>query len=245
MKLEEMTLAGLRCQVVDTLHPQTDNTVLVVLNHGFGASGDDLVDLGSWILESYEVLRDRCRFVFPEAPVDPEMMGMPGARAWWPINMAQLAVMNQTKDYQQLTKLVPDGMLAASGQLHEAVCEMQKLFRVPDTRTVIGGFSQGAMCSCDVVLRYGLKPSLLALFSGTLLCHEQWLELADQHEGCEVFQSHGHQDQLLPFQVAVQLNQLLFDHGFKTEFHEFDGGHTIPMSILQQFSQSLIAVCAD
>ncbi len=244
MKLEETTIAGLRCQIVDALNPDTENSFLIVLNHGFGATGDDLVDIGSWLLESQSVLQDRCRFVFPEAPVDLGMMGMPGAKAWWPINMAQLAVMNQTRDYQQLTKLVPDGMLAATSQLYEGIRELQTLFKTPDSRTVIGGFSQGAMCSCDVVLRHGLKPALLALFSGTLLCHDQWLEFANRHEGCDVFQSHGHQDPLLPFAPAVQLSQMLFDNGFKTEFHEFEGGHTIPMSILQQFSQSLMAACA-
>ena len=58
---------------------------VVVLLHGFGAPGDDLASL-------WRVLRapTGTRFVFPEAPLSLEAMGMPGARAWWMIDMMRL-----------------------------------------------------------------------------------------------------------------------------------------------------------
>lgn len=245
MTSEEVSVAGLRCRVIDGLDEGEAAKVLVILNHGFGASGDDLVDIGFWLIESEDTIRANCRLVFPEAPIDLAMVGMPGARAWWPINMEALAEINQTRDYDQLTKLTPDGMLSASQQLFDAVRLLQSRFSLEDRATVIGGFSQGAMCTTDVVLRKGMNPAIMALFSGTLLCREDWTQMANDHPGCDVFQSHGRQDMLLPFQPAAQLSQMLFDAGFKTEFHEFQGGHTIPMSVLQQFAQSLKALCSS
>src|SRR3954464_13926874 len=53
---------------------------VVVLLHGFGAPGDDLVDLTTFLHVPAEV-----RFVFPEAPL--LLDGGPG-RAWWMLDMA-------------------------------------------------------------------------------------------------------------------------------------------------------------
>ncbi|MBW1905990.1 MAG: hypothetical protein JRE45_18800 [Deltaproteobacteria bacterium] len=55
---------------------------LVVLMHGFGASGTDLV--GLWRV--LDVPTD-LRFAFPEAPH--EIPGMFGARAWWMVDFAR------------------------------------------------------------------------------------------------------------------------------------------------------------
>ncbi len=57
---------------------------LVVLMHGFGAPGTDLVDL-------WRVLNvpSSTRFAFPEAPH--EIPGMFGARAWWMLDLARVA----------------------------------------------------------------------------------------------------------------------------------------------------------
>jgi phospholipase/carboxylesterase len=53
---------------------------LVVLMHGFGAPGTDLV--GLWRV--LDVPRG-VRFAFPEAPN--EIPGMPGAKAWWNLDL--------------------------------------------------------------------------------------------------------------------------------------------------------------
>src|SRR3954462_9597681 len=55
---------------------------VVVLMHGFGAPGDDLVDVAQFL----DVAKD-VRFVFPEAPT--LLQGGPG-RAWWMLDMAAM-----------------------------------------------------------------------------------------------------------------------------------------------------------
>jgi phospholipase/carboxylesterase len=231
--------SGLRCQIVDGLKPGTNPTKLVVLSHGFGAPGDDLVGLAGYLIQSSDLVADTCRFIFPAAPVDLAPMGMPGGRAWWPINMAKLAEINQTGDYDELTRLLPDGMLEASEQLVNALREMQTQYGLDDAATVLGGFSQGAMLSTDVVLRWGVVPTALALFSGTVLCSAEWQQFAAEHPGCPVLQSHGRQDPVLPFPPAESLRELLHGNGFDVSFIPFNGPHTIPEEALANLAQLL------
>lgn len=215
------------------------NSGLVILNHGFGASGDDLVDIGAMLMDDSEAISAKFRFVFPEAPIDLGPMGMPGGRAWWPINMAKLAEINQTRDYSELTRICPPGMPEATSLLAAAVQEMRTHFNVKEFRIALGGFSQGAMVSANLVLSTGFNPALLALFSGTLLWRDEWSRMAMAHQHCYVLQSHGFEDPLLPFDAAREFAGVLTDAGFQLEFSEFHGGHTIPMNVLTRFSELL------
>ena len=112
MKLSKSvrTFGTLKCNVIQSDALDEARNGLVILNHGFGAPGDDLVDIGAMLLDCSEMIATGFRIVFPEAPVDLGPMGMPGGRAWWPINMAQLAEINQSRDYSGLTAICPPGM---------------------------------------------------------------------------------------------------------------------------------------
>lgn len=240
MNRSTQTMGTLQCRIVDALPPDAKPGLLVALCHGFGAPGDDLVDLGTHLLQSHPELRTSCRFVFPEAPLDLGPLGMPGGRAWWPINMARLAEIHQTQDFSQLTNVCPDGMPEASSALAATVREMQRAWGVDDDTTVLGGFSQGAMVSTDITLRHGFRPALLTLFSGTLLCRDDWTRLAGEHPGCPVFQSHGTADMVLPFGAAELLREMLRNTGFDVSFMDFPGPHTIPMEALTDVGRRIV-----
>ncbi|MEQ9410122.1 MAG: hypothetical protein RIK87_20475 [Fuerstiella sp.] len=241
LKLNRITevFAGLKCRIIDALPPDQKPETLVILCHGFGAPGDDLAGFGPHLLSESEQLAESCRFVFPEAPIDLGPMGLPGGRAWWSINMAQLAEINQSQNFELLTEVEPPGMTMAATWLAEAVREIQRAAGLSDADTVLGGFSQGAMISTDLVLRHGFVPQQLVLFSGTLLCRDQWTRAAADHPGCPVLQSHGRQDVLLPFEPAVSLRDMLMENGFSVSFHPFNGPHTIPMEVLETLVSSL------
>lgn len=229
----------LRCRVIDALPEGETPELLIILNHGFGASGEDLVDFGPMLMESSDAIEKTCRFVFPAAPIDLGPMGMPGGRAWWPINMARLAEINQTRNFDLLTQIEPPGMQEAADLLTEAVRAALADSKLEESKLILGGFSQGAMVSTCVTLREKIKPALLVLFSGTLLDSKEWKRLADAHGGCPVMQSHGLEDPLLPFAPAVQLKEMLSGAGFDVEFIEFHGQHTIPMNVLHRLRQKI------
>lgn len=235
---------GLNCRVVDALPDDQPPRILVVLCHGFGAPGDDLVDFAPWLLDADDRLRDACRFVFPAAPIDMGPFGLPGGRAWWQIDMERLQRINQATEWDEFTHIHPEGLLPASDLLFGAVKAMQQQWHLQDDALVIGGFSQGAMVSTDVVLRHQLTPALLVLFSGALMDRDAWQSFAERHPGCPVLQSHGTVDPVLPFVPAVQLRDLLEASGFAVEFHSFVGQHAIPPGVVTTLGQKLAELSA-
>lgn len=239
LSVSTRVFGSLQCRVSDALPHGHKPVKLVILCHGFGAPGDDLADFGPMLLEADDTIAETCRFVFPAAPIDLAPMGMPGGRAWWPINMARLAEMYETRDYSQLTLVEPPGMKDAGRLLEATISDALNDSGLAPEQLILGGFSQGAMVSTEVVLSTGMAPRLLALFSGTLLNRDEWTRLAEKHPGCAVLQSHGQQDQLLPFEAAVQLRDMLSAAKFPVEFLEFNGPHTIPLSVLQRLGQYL------
>lgn len=232
-------LGPLRCRIIDQLPEGEQPRQALVLCHGFGAPGDDLASLGPWLLQQSKKLADGCRLYFPEAPIDLGPMGMPGGRAWWPINMAALAQMHETRDFSLLTQVEPPGMAEATELYLQTVQAIREDSGLTDDQIVLGGFSQGAMINTNLVLQQKIEPQLLVLFSGCLLASERWSQLAEAHSGCDVLQSHGTQDTVLPFNAAEALRDLLTQHGFKVTFKEFAGVHTIPQPVLNQLIQRM------
>lgn len=239
MNAELKTYGSLRCRVLDNLPAGCTPQKLVVLCHGFGAPGDDLAQLGPELIHSSPAVAESCRFVFPEAPIDLREHGIPGGRAWWPINMAELARINETRSFDDLTTMKPPEMSNATDQLQQAISEAQADAGLGDTATILGGFSQGAMVSTDLVLDRGFSPALLVLFSGTLLNSAHWAAQAKLHGGCSVLQSHGTIDMVLPLEPAELLRDLLSEAGFDVTFRSFHGPHTIPMEVLVELQQRL------
>ena len=201
--------------------------VSVVMCHGFGAPGDDLVGLADeWIARLGEDA-GRCRFVFPAAPHDLAALGMPGGRAWWPINVARLAELAMADRFDELYDVRPPGMDEASEQLSASVAAVLRETGDGSGPLILGGFSQGAMVSMDVALRLPHPPAALFQFSGTLLCRDRWRAAIDRLARSAVLVTHGRQDPILPYSAAEDLRELLSGGGVDVDFVGFDGPHTI------------------
>lgn len=201
---------------------------LVVLLHGFGAPGDDLVPL--WRVLS--VRRD-VRFAFPEAPLDLAELGGWGARAWWHIDVARLQSAVAQGRERDLSQDEPVGLSDAHAKLVATLDALEARLQVPEGKLFLGGFSQGAMLACDVALGGARPLAGLVLLSGTLLSAARWQAQMPARKGLRVFQSHGRQDPLLPFSAAERLRALWSEAGAEVQFHAFNGGHEIPSGVLQ------------
>ena len=228
------TLGGLDGVVLD---PETGADVNVVFCHGFGAPGDDLVALGSELSHIAPELGRRVRWVVPEAPLSLAAHGMPQGRAWWELDLEKLV---GGRDWNAYVEEVPDGLPKARRLFTALVDELSAKTKVPIGHTVVGGFSQGAMLSCDVALRLEEAPLGLVQMSGTLISRAAWAERAPKRAKLPVFQSHGTRDPLLPFHVAERLRGMLEDAGMKVTWVPFTGEHTIPMSALEALGKWLV-----
>lgn len=229
------TLGGLSCQVFAESEAGKPSGA-VVLCHGFGAPGDDLVGLYGELVHMRPELA-RQRFIFPEAPLS---LG-PGSRAWWMIDMTGLELM-QRGDLEALRafrKNEPQGLAPARTMLRKLVDEVSVQTRLPYSKIALGGFSQGAMIATDVTLRLEEGPRALAIMSGTLLMEDVWRQKAKARAGLRVLQSHGTQDPLLGYTQAEWLRDLLLEAGLKVDFVPFRGGHTIPLNVLEKLSALL------
>jgi phospholipase/carboxylesterase len=208
---------------------------LVVLLHGFGASGEDLVPL--WrVLD----VPDGTRFAFPAAPLQLDMGFMGGdSRAWWMIDIMRLQTAMMAGRLVELADDVPEGMAEARQLMMEMLAALPGVLGAPVDRWAVGGFSQGAMLSLDVALHAQRPPSAVVLLSGTLLAQKVWTPLMAARAGLPVFQSHGRQDPLLPFAAAERLRDLLMTAGLSVDFVPFGGVHEIPASVLDRLGKFL------
>ncbi len=209
---------------------------LVVLLHGFGAPGDDLVAL--W---HYLKVPDAVRFLFPAAPLRLDM-GFGDARAWWMLDMERIAQARAQGRWEELSQEVPRGLAPARTQIHEVLTLAMKSLAVPATSLVLGGFSQGAMLSTDLALHSDMPFAGLALLSGTLIAKQEWLTCLPIRKGLPVFQSHGIDDPILAFSIAQQLRDHLRTAGLPVSWIEFSGGHEIPLQVLEGLSTFLQTV---
>lgn len=249
MKVTYRDFAGLRV----ALTGGTDGSgggkgPLVVLLHGFGAPGGDLVPLAEFFAAP-----PGTRFAFPAAPLSlagqidfgQGDFGPIDSRAWWMLDMQRLQVQMmavQTGNLDLAIADVPVGMAAARQQLLLALDELVQALEVPPGQLLLGGFSQGAMLSLDVALRSDRQLAGLVLLSGTLLAAQEWLPLMPARRAMPVLQSHGQADMLLPFSLAERLRNALAQAGVAVEFVPFSGGHEIPPLVLRAVGQFLMRV---
>lgn len=225
MKIERIELGGLTTRVVG------DGPLTVVLLHGFGAPGDDLVALAQYIGVP-------ARFVFPEAPL--ELGGLYGdARAWWMLDLARLEQDLRSGAIRDRRTEIPEGLDVARLQLLRFLEQLEERYAIESNQLVLGGFSQGAMLSLDVALHREVAPAGLILMSGTLLAESVWKSRFTKLASVPVYQSHGMHDQLLPFSIAEHLRDELKAAGAKVEWCEFHGGHEIPPAVLDGVTKLL------
>jgi phospholipase/carboxylesterase len=197
---------------------------VVVLLHGFGAPGEDLVDLAHFVGAAPSV-----RFVFPEAPLLLE--GGPG-RAWWMLDMA-LFERRMRGERVDRSDDVPPSLPRLRDQLLGTLDALGRQLSVGRERMLIGGFSQGSMLACDVALHAEVKPAGLILLSSTLIARAQWTAQMPSCAGLPVLQTHGQRDPILPYEDAERLRDLFLAAKAELTFVPFPGGHELPPVTLQ------------
>lgn len=204
----------------------------VVLLHGFGASGTDLVELGNYVEAP-----PGTRWVFPAAPL--ALGGMYGdARAWWMIDLAAIQRVSAGKPADRAGE-VPAGLAEARAAVLGVLDALARDHRRTDASTVLGGFSQGAMLTVDVALHAPHPVAGLAVLSGTLVAEAVWQPRAAALAGMTILQTHGTRDQMLSFAGAERLRDFLLGAGAQVGFAPFPGGHEIPPPVLGAFGDLL------
>lgn len=219
-------LGPLTCRIVDSAASAPE--ALVVLCHGYGASGNDLLGLAQSLVHQGPQA-PVVRFIFPEGPLSLKHLHMPHGRAWWHLDVDMLRQRSEDAEgfAQSLRKRLWPGLADARKQLRQLVDEALMGAKLGYDRLVLGGFSQGAMLTTDLALRLDEAPGGLMVLSGSLADESNWQRLMARRSGLRVVVSHGQSDPVLPYGNAVALKDLMAQHGALVRFVPFSGGHTI------------------
>ena len=227
-------LANINCLEVpfpiDDANSQQVEPDLLILFHGYGADAYDLQTLS-------EVIKPKTPtdYLFPQGPLEvPIGPGWTG-RAWWKIDMAAFQDASARGMVREMAQEHPEGLIKIRPQIQKMIKES----RVPWNKVIIGGFSQGAMLATDAFLHAPETPKGLIIFSGALICQDEWKPLIENRKGAKFFQSHGQSDMVLSHKNAQQLETLLTQGGMKGKLQTFSGGHEIPMQIIQKADEYL------
>lgn len=215
-------IADLECL---TLKPANAKKAVVML-HGYGANMHDLFSLHEYLDPQGE-----WAWFFPNGPLRIPMGQMYEGRAWFSINIAALEAAMQRGTQRDLSVEVPERFDTMIEQQIKFVEEVKKQYPT----VVLGGFSQGAMCSSHIAMR---RPELingLILLSGNLIADEKFPKLSGP-ANWNYFQSHGTHDPILSMNGAQALSSKFSENGILGEFYSFKGAHEIPMGIIEKAS---------
>ncbi|WP_254513271.1 alpha/beta hydrolase [Anatilimnocola floriformis] len=230
MIAEPVMYGGLDCVVVRS-ETQTPRLAMV-LCHGFGASGEDLLGLAEPLLELVGEQAEEIAVIFPAAVLALDDRGLPGGRAWWWIDLDRL--LNQpTPEVQRAFRTVrPAGMAEATQMLCKLVGEVRQRWNLSADQIVLGGFSQGSMIATDAAMTLPEPPAGLVIYSGALICEAEWKERAARLVNTKIVQSHGRRDPILDLSQGQALRDVLLAAGCQPKYLEFNGFHEIhPVAI--------------
>jgi len=162
----------------------------VIWLHGLGASGYDFVD---FVPEMNLPPELGVRFVFPHAPVRPiTKFNRMKMRGWFDI-------FELSKDAAQ-----DEVGICNSQQLVDALIE-QELARVPSSKIILAGFSQGGAMALHCGLRYPQTLGGILVLSGFLtLADKLSIEKSSANQNTPILMLHGEHDPMVPITWAEQ-----------------------------------------
>lgn len=216
---------GLDCIVVRD--PEQPPQLTVVLCHGFGASGEDLIGLAQPLVQMLGPQAGDVAFVFPAAVLDLEERGMPGGRAWWWIDLDRLLNLPSPETLRAFRCDRPVGMQEATAKMCALVADIQQEWKLSAKKLVIGGFSQGSMIAVDTALTMPEPPGGLVLYSSALICEPEWTAGVSKLRNTKIIQSHGRRDPILHLSQGQALRDVLTAAGCEPKYLEFNGFHEI------------------
>lgn len=151
---------------------------LVVLLHGYGADGRDLLGLAPY----WARVLPHAEFVAPDAPFPCELSAM--GRQWFSFE-------------DRSPEMLLAGAQAAAGMLQGFLDDLLRARDLGDDRLALVGFSQGTMMALQVAPRRRHCPAGVLGFSGALLApHLLPQEVVSRPP---VLLVHGQTDQVVPF----------------------------------------------
>lgn len=188
--------------------PPSDNpNRLIVLLHGYGSDGNDLIGLAPY----WRPILPDALFVAPNAPDACDIN--PQGFQWFPLDLS--------REISRLT-----GSDAARPNIVGFLEDLWVETGLGPEDTILGGFSQGAMMALDVGLRMEKPLRGIVAFSGGVIDPDNFADhIKSKSPVCLV---HGAEDDVVPVSMSVVGGEVLKKAGLDVTVHISPGaGHTI------------------
>ena len=173
---------------------------LIILLHGMGANGQDLIDLA----DQWRGFLPNAAFCAPNAPIKNAMI--PWGYEWFSIPPHYFPIS------ENILADIKKTMGQALPSLKNFIVQESEYWGVKPCNVALVGFSQGAMMALQLGIYTSLAKAIVS-FSGVFLPSEKII-LSDLRP--EIFLSHGRQDAVIPFYVLEQSIQAIHHLGLKT-----------------------------
>ncbi|MBX6370417.1 MAG: prolyl oligopeptidase family serine peptidase [Rhodospirillales bacterium] len=169
---------------------------LVILLHGLGADGNDLIGLAAY----WRQLLPDAAFVAPNAPFPCDMA--PYGYQWFSLQ-------------DRTPSMVEAGVRAAAPILDAFIDERLAALGLDESRLALVGFSQGTMMSLFVALRRARPVAGVVGYSGACVAAETLA--AEIRARPRVLLVHGEADEVVPFEMMAAAEAALRDNGVMVE----------------------------
>ena len=184
---------------------------IVFILHGYGADGENLIDLTNFFAPHIE----KPVFIIPDAPFPYEYAPDMG-RQWFSLMNRDESVLmeNATISYNILQKFIED-------KIQEYGLSFKNIILI--------GFSQGTMMSLFTGLRMQEQCRGIIGFSGTMVSAEDTISTCKSRP--PICLIHGSDDDVVPCTLGKFTTKILQNNGFNVEFHQISKlGHSIEMN---------------
>lgn len=175
---------------------------MVILLHGYGANGEDLLGLG----DAWKAQFPTTIFIAPDAPNVCEIS--PFGYQWFSLG-----------DWSPVS--MTTGVRTIAPRVNAFIDEQLAHYNIAEENLVLCGFSQGTMLALYVALRRARKMAGVLGYSGALICTEDWNTIDLQKP--DICLVHGIADNVVPVAAYYHAAQMLEQDEFPFEGHVLHG----------------------
>lgn len=206
---------------------------LIVLLHGYGADGNDLIGLAP----HWQGLLPDAAFVAPHAP--DSIPGLPMGRQWFALNQYDPNMMRREPAHSaKIFEAMERGAEGVADKLHGFLDAELARYTLPERKLALVGFSQGTMMALHVGLRRADQPAGILGYSGALIGGNRLKAEITARPPVRLI--HGDADDIVPIEAMHSAVSTLGEMAVMIDWHVCHGlGHGIDPEGLELGGQAL------
>lgn len=195
---------------------QSEEAPLLIMLHGYGSNEEDLFSFAEELDSQYTVLSVRAPYDLPF-----------GGHAWFNIDFTPDGI--KVYDDQEIQESL--------NRIKEFVLQAKEQYHSKNKKTVLAGFSQGAILSYLLGLT---QPDLIdgVLAMSGFIRENSILQLAppSELEKLAIFVTHGTEDPVIPISQARASKAFLEKNKLNFEYREYPMAHGLSPQCLQDIA---------